>query len=144
MAASGLPRYPAAERWAQLVLRACDADDDPRTLGSWAHLAHVSVPRLRAWCYVAGTAPRPSLLLARVLRAHVLAMRAGCAPRHLLDISELRTLRRLDARGACLRDKCDAGSELLLVLAVLGSQTFVTATALLEELERAALKIFSL
>lgn len=83
------------ERWATLVARVLDASADPRTLAAWASLGLVSTATLRTVCYLAGVTPRRSLMLARLLRAVVIAPAARCRPQDLLDVRDPRTLKQL-------------------------------------------------
>ena len=58
-----------AEKWAWLVLRACDTEHDLKTLGEWASLVGTSYSSLTAICRLVGVSPHDSRDFARVLRA---------------------------------------------------------------------------
>ena len=98
--------FPRARRWATLTLRGFDADSDPRTLADWAALASVSVPSLRATCYLAGVSPRRGLIFVRLCRALILARAMKCRPEDLLDVSDPRSARSI-LRAAGLNDLPD-------------------------------------
>src|SRR5262245_39853856 len=74
---SGLTVHHPADRWAHLVWATRDLAYDPRTLADWAKAVGVSVPTLRARCYVAGVSPRASLTLTRLVRELRLASLEG-------------------------------------------------------------------
>jgi ActR/RegA family two-component response regulator len=88
----------AAERWARYVLRAADADSDPRTLADWARAAGVSRTVLIDVCVRLEINPRHARDLARVLR---LVRRASepWDPESALDVADRRTLRKLLVRA---------------------------------------------
>jgi hypothetical protein len=125
--------YPAARRWADLVIAVLSAMEDPRTLGDWARGVHMSEPALRAACYMAGARPRSALSLARLLRALSLAPSAGCAPSALLDVRDERTLkaliRQIDA------ERVDRQPRWPTPRAFLDAQTLVTDPHALETLK---------
>ena len=93
------PRLPTpgtiAERWAWLVLRACDATHDPTTIRDWAGEACVSYRTLTESCSLAQTSPLDSKNFMRVFR--VLVRHAGRAPEiaTALLVSDYRTHRAL-------------------------------------------------
>jgi len=70
---SSLPRdvvaRSAAERWAHLVIRACDADQDIRTISHWAAAVGTSESTVIAACRVLKIAPRRARDFLRLLRA---------------------------------------------------------------------------
>jgi DNA-binding response OmpR family regulator len=89
----------AAERWAMLVLKATEADGDPRTLEDWASAAGVSYSSLCEQCRLLGIRPHDARDLARLLRATIKAAELHCAPEVLLNVSDRRTLKQLLARA---------------------------------------------
>lgn len=95
----GAFRAPAADRWASAVCGGATAQDDLRTIGQWAGHIGVSVPTLRAWCYVPGASPKDSLILCRLVRAISVSSQFHCHPFDLLDVRDPRTLRRLLAKA---------------------------------------------
>lgn len=97
------PRLPgpksAAERWASVVLRGCDAGADPRTLLLWASSVAMSYSRLTETCHIVGIAPLSARDFTRILR--VLFHTGGRLTDlgTVLDISDGRTLRGLLQRA---------------------------------------------
>jgi CheY-like chemotaxis protein len=102
--ASPAPTRPrsAAERWARHVLKACDADGDPRTLDDWAACAGVSKSSLCETCHLLDIKPRDARDFARLLRALIRSRIHPCKPAALLDVSDRRTLDTLVARAGVL------------------------------------------
>jgi ActR/RegA family two-component response regulator len=84
---------PAADRWAELIMKAIGSQADPKTLDMWARLGHVSRSTLENRCAAIRVSPRASLNFARVLRAVVLGGRAELRPELFVDMDP-RTLRR--------------------------------------------------
>ncbi len=81
----------AAECWAYLVLKACDADQDLRTLDDWRLSVAVSYSRLRESCRLIGIQPHDARNFMRALRV---LLHSGGQTAHLeaeLDISDYRT-----------------------------------------------------
>jgi hypothetical protein len=135
------PMNPAIKRWANLVCGcSMSIEEDVRTLADWARLMHVSTSTLRTSCYLAGTSPRASLLLARLLRAVVLAVTAGCVPSDLLDARDPRTLKKWLAKGGLsdLRDR-DGCPDLV---GFLEQQRIVTDPALVRAIIRSVNHLF--
>ena len=89
----------AAERWAQAIVGILDSSIDPKTVAMWGRALGVSEGSIRDWCRAAHCLPKPSLDLARLLRAIVLARHYGWDPFNLLDIAHERTLKDLVRRG---------------------------------------------
>jgi ActR/RegA family two-component response regulator len=85
----------AAERWAHLVIKACNSDHDPKTLQEWASLAGMNRSSLCESCRLVGVRPHDARDFARTLRALTLASVRGCQPDVLLDVSDRRTLKIL-------------------------------------------------
>jgi ActR/RegA family two-component response regulator len=85
----------AAERWAQLVVKACNSDHDPKTLQEWASLAGMNRSSLCESCRLVGIRPHDARDFARTLRALILSSDRGCQPDVLLDVSDRRTLKVL-------------------------------------------------
>ncbi len=82
-----------AERWARLVLRACQSEGDLRTLEQWADFARVSYSSLCETCRLLNIQPQNARDLARVLRALLHVQRDTWDVAPLLDVSDGRTLR---------------------------------------------------
>jgi CheY-like chemotaxis protein len=99
----------AAERWAMHVMKGCHSASDLKTLEQWAICAGVSYSSLRESCRLVGMRPYDARDLVRVLRAVILASRAGCPPAVLLDVSDRRTLGSLLERSG-LESASDARS----------------------------------
>jgi hypothetical protein len=89
----------AADRWAQSVIRVIDCPFDPKTVALWAQAIGVSEGALRDRCRAARCRPKPSLDLARLLRAVVQSQQYGWDPFNLLDIVNERTMKNLMKRG---------------------------------------------
>jgi hypothetical protein len=86
----------AAARWARLVAAVLTSPVDLRTVEAWGRHTAVSRSALKAWCGLAGTSARRSLLLGRILRA-VEYSRRGTSFEISLEIRDRRTLRKLVA-----------------------------------------------
>lgn len=87
-----------AERWAGFVLRAIDCPSDPKTLSRWARTANVSRSVLTECCRLMHVPPHEARDFARTLRA---VCRSGerWEPEALLDVADVRTLRKLFTRA---------------------------------------------
>jgi hypothetical protein len=85
----------ASRRWANAVAAAVLAPDDVRTVGGWARCAGTSRATLDTSCRSAGTTPKRSLDLARLLRAWLLTEGRLDQLDEMLDIADPRTVRRL-------------------------------------------------
>jgi DNA-binding response OmpR family regulator len=91
--------HSVADRWARLVVKACNADSDPKTLHEWAHVAGLSYTSLRELCRILGIRAHDARDLARMLRAVKKARLLHCQPQVFLDVSDKRTVRLLFARS---------------------------------------------
>lgn len=87
-----------AERWALLVLRVVELEEDPRTLNQWACAVGVSRSTLRENCRLVHISPHDARDFARVLRA-VCRSTHEWQPETMLDVSDVRTLRRLEHKA---------------------------------------------
>lgn len=65
----GVSPGSAAERWAHLVIRACDAEQDLRTISDWAIAVGASESTVIAACRVVKISPRRARDFMRILRA---------------------------------------------------------------------------
>jgi hypothetical protein len=92
-----------ADRLAMLMLAVAPLTADVKTLGDWAHAAHVSVGSLRGYCGAVDIQPKRALDFARLLRVVLRSNRGDWEPTRWLAVSDLRHLRRLLARGGLLR-----------------------------------------
>jgi ActR/RegA family two-component response regulator len=101
-----------AERWARLVLRACQSEGDLRTLEHWAEFASVSYSSLCETCRLLNIQPQNARDLARVLRALLHAQRDAWDVAPLLDVSDGRTLRGILHRAGL--DSAPPGSAMTL------------------------------
>lgn len=106
MTVANLPQAPlsdnsAVARWAELVVAAADAREDPHVLALWARQIHMSVGALRQLCSAAGMAPKRSLDLARLIRAIVWLDGQAWQPEAVLTFRDPRTMRRLFSRIGC-------------------------------------------
>jgi hypothetical protein len=89
----------AAERWARLVLKACESDGDLRTLADWARCAGLSYSSLSESCRLVGIPPHDARDFARMLRAVLKSARDRCQLEIALDVRDRRTLNNLLARA---------------------------------------------
>src|SRR5207237_8247783 len=89
----------ASERWAMHVIKGCESRTDLKTLEQWARWIGVSYTSLRESCRIVGIRAFDARDLVRVLRAIILASVSTCRPEVLLDVSDVRTLDKLLARG---------------------------------------------
>jgi len=91
--------HSSAERWASIVLKACDAESDPKTLNEWAHVAGLSYTSLRELCRMLDIRAHDARDLARMLRAVVKGRQYHCSPKVFLDVGDERTIRLLFQRA---------------------------------------------
>jgi FixJ family two-component response regulator len=116
----GPPHAHAADRWASAVVALLGSRVDVRTTGQWARVVKVSASTLRAWCQQAGVGTRPSLVLARLLRAVHQSRHQPWYPLQRLSISDPRTLAKMLAAGGL-----PLQAERVLVRDFLDGQTLV-------------------
>lgn len=95
----GRMSHSSAERWANAVLRACEAESDPKTLSEWARIAGLSYTSLRELCRLLDIRAHDARDLARMLRAVVNGRRHRCSPKVFLDVGDERTMRLLLQRA---------------------------------------------
>lgn len=120
-----------SRRWAQAIGRVVRAPEDPRTETEWAKLVGASVETLRGWLRAADLPVKPSLDLARLLRAVRLARQCGCGVERFLQVADRRTRDRLlEAAGLAV------GALPPTIEAVLARQELVTDAVALGELRR--------
>lgn len=91
--------HSSAERWASTVLKACDAESDPKTLNEWARVAGLSYTSLRELCRMLDIRAHDARDLARMLRAVVKGRQYHCSPKVFLDVGDERTIRLLFQRA---------------------------------------------
>jgi FixJ family two-component response regulator len=91
--------HTIAERWALLVLQACECDGDLKTIDAWAHAAGHSASSIRETCRLAGVVPHDARDLMRILSAIIGARQHECRFDALLDAADARTLDGLLARA---------------------------------------------
>jgi hypothetical protein len=97
---SFMPDTPrVVKRWGQAILAVLESTDDVRTVEAWSRRAGLSVRQLRSLCRLAGTTAKTSLDFARLLRAAVHQESSSWPLAFLLDVSDSRTLQRLQNRG---------------------------------------------
>ncbi len=113
----------AAERWAQLVLNACSADSDLKTLNLWARSVGVSRTSLCDSCRMVQVEPREARDLARILRACRVAAKECVHLESILDVRDSRTLVKLLSKAG-LKGPTPTTSSLTFVLE---HQQFVAA-----------------
>jgi hypothetical protein len=93
------PNASIAERWAQLVLRVCECDCDPRTVHDWARSVGVSQTSLCETCRMLHIKPRHARDFARMLRVIIRAHQLGHPIEALLTVGDARTLKSLIRRS---------------------------------------------
>jgi hypothetical protein len=123
-----------AERWAEAMVRAVSYAGDLKNIRAWACAIGTSKSTLTTWCKAGHARTKPSLDLARLLRAIRLAADLGWDLPNLLDVVDDRTLLRLLKRGHVeyLRTTLFAPS----VHSFLEEQTFIRDTTALAALSR--------
>jgi hypothetical protein len=131
------PARYADARWAMAVCQAVQSLEDIRTTGEWCRSLGISRSVLAEWCHAAGARPKPSLDLARVVRAlPMLRMNDG---QNALNVVDRRTVTRLLQRGG-LCERLAEPMGLQSVGELLRSQKYVRANgaidALIESIER--------
>jgi CheY-like chemotaxis protein len=89
----------AAERWVAIVLRACDAPEDPATIQRWAVSVGVSYTTLTETCRIVGIQPQAARDFTRVLRALTHSRGRVGELEWALDVRDERTLRTLRKRA---------------------------------------------
>jgi DNA-binding response OmpR family regulator len=95
----GPTSHSAAERWAKLVVRACSADHDLKTLRDWGAFVGVGYSSLAEACRLVGIQPHQARDFVRILRALV-ASRGRVKHLELsLNINDGRTLKALLRRS---------------------------------------------
>ncbi len=82
-------------RWAIAMTAVINSGRDVRTISEWGALISVSPETLREWCRTAQLRPKPSLDLARGVRAWRLALQRGLPAVTFLDAADRRTVERL-------------------------------------------------
>jgi DNA-binding response OmpR family regulator len=100
LATAARPRS-VAERWAALVVRACDSDEDMKTIGEWAKFAGISYSSLCESCRLLDIPPHDARDFARLLRAVVRAARGNGRIESFLYVSDSRTLKKLLDQAGC-------------------------------------------
>lgn len=120
-------------RWTRAMLAAIRAPADVRTVELWAQCANASGAALRGWCRTSGLPVKPSLLLARVLRAVIRSRRLGGPIESFLDVADHRTLLRLFAVAGVDGRETD-------VQGILRRQQLIRNPVALRELERVVLQ----
>jgi ActR/RegA family two-component response regulator len=118
-------------RWTSAVMQVVDAAHDPKTLEEWASLICVAPETLRSWCRTVGLCPKPSLDLARLLRAARLAAIQQAPLARFLDAADHRTLERLLAAGGVADTRSIPSLDELL-----GRQHLIGDAAVVAELRR--------
>ena len=92
-----------SRRWAHMVLKACSANDDPRTVQRWGEAIGVSGSTIDETCRLCGVTAIDSRDLARFLRAlHLTNTIEGPLEIHLA-VADERTLGRLFSRAGIPR-----------------------------------------
>ena len=83
------------DRWARAVVAVATSGSDPRTVPAWGRLVGASRTTIGNWCRAAGLPVRQSLELGRVLRAARLTGGDLREVHNVMDIVDVRTVRRL-------------------------------------------------
>lgn len=96
------------DRWARLVLRACESDADFPTLAAWATFVGLSYSSLCEYCRLLNLQPRDARDFARLLRSVIRARLQSSTIVEMLSIGDRRTLQALLARGGLDRRDVEA------------------------------------
>lgn len=124
----------ASSRWAQIILQACRAQEDPNTESAMAAASSISPSVFRKICSACGVSARDTRDLTRLLRAHALARTDGSALRSHLTPMDPRTRARLFGRAGVPAD-----ARVVPLRQFLLGQTFVPSSVeCVRELERLA------
>jgi CheY-like chemotaxis protein len=97
----------ATIRWSRLVLKACNAPVDPRTVPLWGHLVGVSAGTIEETCRLCDVKPIESRDLGRMLRAMAISRATSTAVRVHLDVADERTLDGLLDRAGLRWDSAE-------------------------------------
>ena len=84
-----------ASRWARLVIDACAADRDLKTIGEWSRFVGQSPGTVREICRLVEISPSGARDFMRMLNALRRSISYHCPLGSLLDVSDRRTLDRL-------------------------------------------------
>ncbi len=123
-------RADGVRRWAAAVAAVVVSKRDPRNLADWSRIRGVAPDTLRTWCRTASLLPKPSLDLARILRAVRLGRLQGWPPERLLDVADRRTRQRLfTAAGLAPGDAAPTVDEVLV------NQSLITDPLAIDELK---------
>jgi DNA-binding response OmpR family regulator len=127
------PAAHACARWAEIVVKATTAPEDPHTISGWAEAAVASTGAIRNWCRTANLPVKGSLNLARMLR--LLALYDGrTRVADLLRIVDTRTLVAFLKLGDRTAPPCQLPMS---VDDLLERQRWVVDSAALRELRKA-------
>lgn len=119
---SAAPRRSVAYRWAESVIKGCNAGAGIKTLSDWGRETGASDTTLSETCRLVGIRPTDARDLTRALFAITRSEEFQCDPTALLDIADSRTLRAfVDRAGPHFRGRPHATS----VHSFLDSQRFV-------------------
>jgi DNA-binding response OmpR family regulator len=99
LAPAARPRS-VAERWAAHVVRACDSDEDLKTIGEWARFVGISYS-LCEGCRLLDIPPHDARDFARLLRAVIRAAQWDGRIGSFLYVSDSRTLKKLLDQAGC-------------------------------------------
>lgn len=97
----------ATVRWVRTVFAIVDHSSDIKTVQDWGRLAGVSPSVLRAICFLADAAPKPSLDFGRILRLVTQGRLDRVA--ESLNVDDPRTLRRLLVSAAISQSALSLG-----------------------------------
>lgn len=91
-------------RWARIVLKACESVEDPRTVPLWARSSGVSTATVEETCRLCRVTAHDSRDLGRFLRALALSRKTGVLLRDHLAVADERTLASLFQKARVSRD----------------------------------------
>jgi CheY-like chemotaxis protein len=94
-----------ARRWARMVLGACQAADDPRTVPLWGRAIGCSASTIEETCRLCGVKPRDARDLTRCLRALYRLVTTGSDFCGSLAVADQRTLDNLLDRAGFARNR---------------------------------------
>ena len=123
---------PAAQRLADLVVRAISCPVDPRCVELLSRHLGSSPTAWRSRCHAVGISSKAALDFARLLRLVALSQGQAWDPAYELDIVDRRTLRKLLAKGGVAQE-----SSTPSIASFLLKQRLVMRTELIDYLDTA-------
>lgn len=100
--------HPVTIRWARMILKACQASDDPRTVALWATTIGTSQSTIDEICRLCSVRAQDSRDVARFLRAIALSKSTATPLFTHLAVADERTLKNLFRRAGLPRNAREA------------------------------------